>query len=860
MDFLSQLLSAKGGGKAAASSPSNPHEESAAALSRPPSSARPGQGGGAEDDVDESTPPTVEYAFSADAEGQRLQALWAPFEEAYSDMAQSIEAKMEALGPFAQAFVAAYDDSLPQPWKSRGSGQQQQEHPPPSSPRQEEGDESPPGTHETSDRVIVPPTLQAAKGHPKLLAVLVGTFLIDTLASSRQQAAKAPLSPRDCREYEREILRHEVHDFLFCHRTLLELTHPPPPSSESEEEDEWRRRRRRREDLVRLLQVVGQVAKFKHNRRLLLHSLGHGFVHFLVSLLLALCRVLEATWRVRGGDERGGDSQPTHQYDDAIVWLLVCLLSTLQIVGHGVPVFAEYCRVVEGRRERRRRRGRIPMHPWSAERVAGLCVRGYSAIDKKEEEEGEEDDGVVEAALRSAAFEETWSLVAVQEGALPALLHVLHLSVTMLSSLASSSSSPSSSSSSSSFSDLPSHPVLSAPPHTVDLGPLLLVLQNEALLCLGAFVALHPHDALPMLGKGQMEKDIFTSVLTAFVGLEGRGEEEEEKVGLALAWQRAELTLAFLQECVPVVTTATHVQGLLDNPSAAQGRKEKRGGGRGGRLFAGFSGASSSSSSSPGRLDKTGASTSSTSSSSSSLAGGSSTLALTGHDLATILSEGLVRCLKCIESLPLPPTTRRREEEEEKVEVQCLSSVDLPVPYQHYDLWPWVTEEEEEDNRREKEDAATPNGGVSIHRQHSNRRMQVLRSLSSSAAALPEVFDLARPFLRDASISYRLVPAGPLLCEEEEEEEEEGGGLSRDAMYASAFAHLLALCRLVPEVSTTPRLGKGGGGRSSRKESPPCSPWPCKSSSKHSKVRRPPPPPLLLLCWNAVPSCSSTPA
>jgi hypothetical protein len=147
--------------------------------------------------------------------------------------------------------------------------------------------------------------------------------------------------------------------------------------------------------------------------------------------------------------------------------------------------------------------------------------------------------------------------------------------------------------------------------------------------------------------------------------------------------------------------------------------------------------------------------------------------------------------------------------------VEAPAVTQPPVPPTHYDLYPWPSSSSSTPPPPPTEPPAPP----TIERQGSRARLSLRRSLSATSllVRLEDVINAARPLLQDPCASYRLVRGAPMLLleeEEEEEEEEEGGRMVQgeevvDAMYASAFAHLLALCRILPpgsRSSSTPQL------------------------------------------------------
>lgn len=112
---------------------------------------------------------------------------------------------------------------------------------------------------------------------------------------------------------------------------------------------------------------------------------------------------------------------------EALAFLLTCLLLAVQVFGHSAPAGPHHCRLVG-----RRLKGLMPPHPWSAPRVAGVCggPTGASPLrDEAEQEDTADVLGLLERSMRGLALHQSWSLLAVQEGALSAVLQALRLSL-----------------------------------------------------------------------------------------------------------------------------------------------------------------------------------------------------------------------------------------------------------------------------------------------------------------------------------------------------------------------------------------------------------------------------------------------
>ncbi len=158
---------------------------------------------------------------------------------------------------------------------------------------------------------------------------------------------------------------------------------------------------------------------------------------------------------------------------------------------------------------------------------------------------------------------------------------------------------------------------------------LLIVLQAEALLGVGAAVAANPHEAMAAINGREGSKALLTEALVAVLALD----DAPDGGDLCLPWARAECALALLQECLPVVQATHHVEGLRQAQALSRGAA--RGGGGGG-----FPWISSSSSSGGDRASMAAEDRGDPSSSSSSL---------TVQEMGAVLLEGLVRGVARIE-------------------------------------------------------------------------------------------------------------------------------------------------------------------------------------------------------------------
>lgn len=171
-----------------------------------------------ESSVDESVPPTIEYAFSRDEIGQQLLVQWQSFEEAFADARLSVEDKADVLLPFAMTFMAAFEPPLAGTEKTQTKEKQADGKHQEGTPKaQIEGPQEGFKTAETKRMALVeqrgeggaperasgkashtaypglatlvPPTFRDAEGHPKLVTVLLCSILVDLLA------APPPASP-----------------------------------------------------------------------------------------------------------------------------------------------------------------------------------------------------------------------------------------------------------------------------------------------------------------------------------------------------------------------------------------------------------------------------------------------------------------------------------------------------------------------------------------------------------------------------------------------------------------------------------------------------------------------------------------
>lgn len=240
---------------------------------------------------------------------------------------------------------------------------------------------------------------------------------------------------RDCPAQERSWLHQDVHDFRACYHTLVTLTTCAPQGQEG---GRTRRRQRRREDLLGLLEAMAQLLKRRHDRRLLLHSLGTGLGHFLASLLLALVRRTAELWGALEGAQKQEEGTT-----EALVFLVACLLLTVQAFNGSIPAYPHSCRLLE--RRMRRISGDadllMPPHPWSAPRVARMCAGDAAASGwdgRHHEAAGQNDDDgeLLERSMRGLALHESWSRLALHEGMLPAILLALRLSLRVSGAMA----------------------------------------------------------------------------------------------------------------------------------------------------------------------------------------------------------------------------------------------------------------------------------------------------------------------------------------------------------------------------------------------------------------------------------------
>lgn len=220
--------------------------------------------------------------------------------------------------------------------------------------------------------------------------------------------------------------------------------------------------------------------------------------------------------------------------------------------------------------------------------------------------------------MRGLAVQESWSLLALRKGVLPAVLQALRVALRVPICVAAREGGGVYDD------DGGSHPLLDASGGGLDLSRLLVVVQCEAMLAAGAALAAHPHEAIAALNGTGDAALLLTESLTAALALDGAMDDDH----LRLAWARAECALALLQECLPVVHATRRLQGRM----AQQGRAGKGAGGGGGFPW------SSSSSSAAGQR-------------AADVEMGSSSSSLTVQDLGAVLLEGLTRGVPRIEQL-----------------------------------------------------------------------------------------------------------------------------------------------------------------------------------------------------------------
>lgn len=393
------------------------------------------------------------------------------------------------------------------------------------------------------------------------------------------------------------------------------MTTPVHPSAEQEQRHQQTRLRQR--DLVGVLEAMAQLAKFRHDRRLLLHSLGDGLAHFLASLVLALGRRLAEL----GGD--GARQQGEWEEKDALVFLVTCLLLAMHVFAHSVPAHPHYCRLLEERSLRDVGRPLLPPRPWSCTRVAALArgervLQGGGGGGAPDGHDEEDNGGLLERSMRGLAVQDSWSLLALREGVLPTVLQALRVALRVSICVAARGGGGVYDGKDG------SHPLLDISGGGLNLSRLLVALQCEALLAAGAALAAHPHEAIAALNGAGDAALLLTESLTAALALDGAMDDDH----LQLAWARAECALALLQECLPVVHATRRVQGRM----AQQERTGKGAGGGGGFPW----GSSSSSTGGHGAAD---------------VEVGSSSSSLTVQALGAVLLEGLTRGVPRIELL-----------------------------------------------------------------------------------------------------------------------------------------------------------------------------------------------------------------
>lgn len=176
----------------------------------------------------------------------------------------------------------------------------------------------------------------------------------------------------------------------------------------------------------------------------------------------------------------------------------------------------------------------------------------------------------VERSLRGLAFTENWSTVLIRNGIIPTLCHVLRVTADLTQQgpsmvererHLSTDLPPSSSADSGRPSSPPSCPLRD---HycldKIETWPFLLFLQCEILIGLGASAAAHPREALEDLCQPSC-RGVLLNILS-FQDMMGRiescrlrdlgGKRVEE-----LYWERTDLILEFIKECVPIVTACS---------------------------------------------------------------------------------------------------------------------------------------------------------------------------------------------------------------------------------------------------------------------------------------------------------------
>ncbi len=131
--------------------------------------------------------------------------------------------------------------------------------------------------------------------------------------------------------------------------------------------------------------------------------------------------------------------------------------------------------------------------------------------------------------------------------------------------------------------------------------------------------------------------------------------------------------------------------------------------------------------------------------------------------------------------------------------MEAPAATQPPVEQTHYDLYPWpyTTSCTPTAPADDEPPPPPPLAAPATERQNSRARLSLRRSLSAASllVRLEDVIDAARPLLHDPCATYRLQRDAPLLLAGPAADAEGANAGSADAMYASAFAHLLALCR-----------------------------------------------------------------
>ena len=302
------------------------------------------------------------------------------------------------------------------------------------------------------------------------------------------------------------ILNHDVDNLVCCLTSLIHISSHPLYG----------------DYLLQLLQVLSQLVKYRHNRMILLHTLGTGFAHLLVCLLLALCRRLDDAiqrWRRLEPEISAGDTGAASPLLVETQFLIICILNTIQFVNFCIPVYPQYAALLESRSNL------LSPHPWTSPIGADMCyapdddiisssapsamqartageIEGYmrNMSFSGGKPRGESRSSVGRPCLTSSCYifpqcTETWSLLLLRQGALQAVLHMLRLSIALSSKghiINRCQEQQQQQNQCSTAKD-------EEPPPRLDLWRAIFVFQCEALLHLGAFVAVHPQEAMKQL-------------------------------------------------------------------------------------------------------------------------------------------------------------------------------------------------------------------------------------------------------------------------------------------------------------------------------------------------------------------------